>query len=508
MGLMLAEPGFHTRALVEWEEYPRQSIIAAQRAGYFAPAPIWDDVTTFDGRPFRGAIDTILAGYPCQPFSAAGQRKGADDERHLWPDVARIIREVDPEWVFLENVAGHVSLGLETVLRDLWDMGRTPAVGLFSAGETGAPHERLRVFIVAHRNSAQLCTDGRQSDAGTDGRNDACRGGGNAMAHANGRNPGAEWQQRGGQFGLHAEDGCADRQLDNPASARCDDARRGAGSYVESGECLSSAGCGDVVHSERPERRPDIEGGHVANRDDPGRDQTSGWSGKPSGPVGHPAGLRRGEGRSEPSLRGGRDTPASAGGAMADAAKPRHSDGRQPGQPETNAQGGSGMVAEPERCGGELADASGAGPQGREWHGPPDQRHGASAHGSVAERGRPRLFPPGPSDMAGWSDTLAIAPYLAPAAGLGDCLTWAANVAQALEIEGEAAVESRVRRMAHGLAARSRALRLLGNGVCPLAAGYAWRTLANAHGLGALDLETHHRGAASGPDGADMRAAE
>lgn len=155
MGLMLAAPRFHTRAFVEWEEYPRQCLIAAQRAGYFAPAPIWDDLTTFNGRPFRGAFDTILAGYPCQPFSHAGQRRGHDDERHLWPDVARIVREVDPEWVFLENVAGHVSLGAETVLRNLWDMGYTPAAGLFSASETGAPHERLRWFCVAHRRHAE-----------------------------------------------------------------------------------------------------------------------------------------------------------------------------------------------------------------------------------------------------------------------------------------------------------------------------------------------------------------
>ena len=83
MGLMLAEPGFHTRAYVEWERHPQQCLIAAQRAGYFAPAPIWDDVTTFDGRPWRGHIDTVLAGYPCQPFSQAGQRRGAEDERHL-----------------------------------------------------------------------------------------------------------------------------------------------------------------------------------------------------------------------------------------------------------------------------------------------------------------------------------------------------------------------------------------------------------------------------------------
>jgi len=150
LGLMLTEPGYHTRALIEWEDWPRTVLIAAQRAGYFVPAPIWDDLRSFDARPFRGAFDTVLAGYPCQPFSAAGKRGGADDPRHLWPDVARVVGECAPEWVFLENVAGHVTLGLETVLRELWDMGYTPAAGLFSAAEVGAPHQRLRIFILAH----------------------------------------------------------------------------------------------------------------------------------------------------------------------------------------------------------------------------------------------------------------------------------------------------------------------------------------------------------------------
>ena len=210
LGLMLAEPGFHTRCFVEWEEYPRRCLIAAQRAGYFARAPIWDDVTTFDGLPFRGAFDTILAGYPCQPFSHAGQRKGHDDERHLWPDVARIVREVDPEWVFLENVAGHVSLGAETVLRDLWDMGYTPAAGLFSASETGAPHERLRWFCVAHCNRG----DGDGAGKRRQGRRLEPANGCDDVAHPNGRDASAERQQRGRQQRLHPESrpsggGCA-----------------------------------------------------------------------------------------------------------------------------------------------------------------------------------------------------------------------------------------------------------------------------------------------------------
>ncbi len=149
LGLMLAEPGYHTRAFVEWDEWPRSVLIAAQRAGYFVPAPIWDDLRSFDARPFRGAFDIVLAGYPCQPFSAAGKRGGADDPRHLWPDVARVIGECSPEWVFLENVPGHVTLGLETVLRELWRLGYTPAAGLFSAAEVGAPHQRLRILLLA-----------------------------------------------------------------------------------------------------------------------------------------------------------------------------------------------------------------------------------------------------------------------------------------------------------------------------------------------------------------------
>jgi site-specific DNA-cytosine methylase len=79
---MLAGSGYHTRAFVEWEEWPRSVLIAAQRAGYFALAPIWDDLRSFDAQLFRGAFDIVLAGYPCQPFSAAGKRGGADDPRH------------------------------------------------------------------------------------------------------------------------------------------------------------------------------------------------------------------------------------------------------------------------------------------------------------------------------------------------------------------------------------------------------------------------------------------
>ena len=90
-----------------------------------------------------------ITGYPCQPFSIAGRRKGADDPRHLWPHVARIIGECAPEWVFLENVANHLNLGYREVRGELESLGFRVTEGLFTAAEVGAPHRRQRLFILA-----------------------------------------------------------------------------------------------------------------------------------------------------------------------------------------------------------------------------------------------------------------------------------------------------------------------------------------------------------------------
>ena len=94
-------------------------------------------------------VDVLTAGYPCQPFSHAGKRKGANDPRHLWPDVARAIGVLRPQFVILENVAGHVSLGLPDVLGDLAALGYDARWGVVRASDAGAPHQRERIFIVA-----------------------------------------------------------------------------------------------------------------------------------------------------------------------------------------------------------------------------------------------------------------------------------------------------------------------------------------------------------------------
>lgn len=140
-------------AHVEIEAFAVANLVNKMEAGLMAPAPIWTDVKTLNAGLFRGHVDILTGGYPCQPFSAAGKRQGADDPRHLWPHIRTIIRDCQPEYCFFENVEGHISLGLSTVIADLEEDGYRTTWGIFSAEECGAPHRRKRVFILANRSS-------------------------------------------------------------------------------------------------------------------------------------------------------------------------------------------------------------------------------------------------------------------------------------------------------------------------------------------------------------------
>lgn len=125
-------------------------ILAARMAdGRLQVGPIWTDVHTFPADRFRGLVDGVIGGYPCQPFSHAGQRRGHEDERHLWPAIARLVRAVEPRWCLFENVSGHLSLGGREVFRELQAMGYRTAAVLATASEVGAPHKRERLFILA-----------------------------------------------------------------------------------------------------------------------------------------------------------------------------------------------------------------------------------------------------------------------------------------------------------------------------------------------------------------------
>lgn len=150
--------GEHYRAIAYVERAAEAACLLADHmaASLLAPAPIWDDVKTFDGKPWRGVVDIVTAGFPCQPFSVAGLRRGHEDERHLWPHIARIIGECQPGIVFLENVPGLLTTGTpdgryayEHVEGDLRALGFQVAAGIFSAAEVGAPHQRERLFILA-----------------------------------------------------------------------------------------------------------------------------------------------------------------------------------------------------------------------------------------------------------------------------------------------------------------------------------------------------------------------
>lgn len=154
-GLELAGVEHRVIAYVEIEAYCVANLVAKMEADELAPAPIYTDLKTFPSELFRGKVSLLTGGYPCQPFSAAGSRKGEDDPRHLWPFIRRHIAAIRPDRVFFENVEGHISLGLNSVLSDLEEDGYRHEAGIFSAREVGAPHQRKRVFIMANRNGVR-----------------------------------------------------------------------------------------------------------------------------------------------------------------------------------------------------------------------------------------------------------------------------------------------------------------------------------------------------------------
>ena len=143
--------GFRTKTVcyVERESSAASHIVARMGNQTLDSAPEWDDIKTFDGKPWRGKVDIITGGYPCQSFSYAGKRTGKDDPRHIWPDIARVISEIQPRFCFFENVAGHVTLGFREIRQDLEDLGYGVTPGLFTAAEVGASHKRQRLFILA-----------------------------------------------------------------------------------------------------------------------------------------------------------------------------------------------------------------------------------------------------------------------------------------------------------------------------------------------------------------------
>ncbi len=182
-----------------------------------ATAPIWTDVSTFDGRPFRGLVGCVSGGFPCQDISVAGKQAGIEGQRSgLWKQFARIVSEVQPRLVVIENVAALRTNGLEVVLADLAALGFDAEWGTLRASDVGATHHRDRLFILAYHHSYGLGSG--SATARVQGHQHTSRGhnvdgrGGEVVANApsDGRGQGrAESDPHGGEGRVRAEESWA-----------------------------------------------------------------------------------------------------------------------------------------------------------------------------------------------------------------------------------------------------------------------------------------------------------
>jgi DNA (cytosine-5)-methyltransferase 1 len=144
--------GWRTICAVEWEPYPAAILTQRQNEKVLESFPIWDDIQTFDGKPWNGIVDVVSGGFPCQDISSAGKGAGLDGDRSsMWYHMLRVIKEVDPEYAFIENSPHLRTKGLTVVLQGLAQAGYDAAWGVLSAEDCGANHERKRMWILAKR---------------------------------------------------------------------------------------------------------------------------------------------------------------------------------------------------------------------------------------------------------------------------------------------------------------------------------------------------------------------
>jgi DNA (cytosine-5)-methyltransferase 1 len=154
MSVLGGEVAWH----VEFDEAPSRIL-----AHHWPDVPNYGDVTTVDWSTVA-QVDLLTAGYPCQPFSMIGNRRGANDARHLWPNVLDAVRNLRPRIVVLENVRGHLTLGFDRVLGDLAEVGYDAQWVCIPASAAGAPHRRERIFVIAR--PAHSSDDGQERPGG------------------------------------------------------------------------------------------------------------------------------------------------------------------------------------------------------------------------------------------------------------------------------------------------------------------------------------------------------
>ncbi len=212
LGVRIARPGTRGVCYLEREVPAAARLVARMQDGSLHPAPVWSDLTTFDGLPWRGVVDCLTSGDPCQPNSVAGKQRGKDDDRWLLDHVFRLIDEVRPHRVFRENVPGNAHGQLEAIVPALEGMGYRVAAGIFSARGAGASHLRERLFIMADhpgfgRSARGAGSEGQRGQSGpSGGRSDL----GNTFGRSDCRK--SPKPRRGEVVGT-AADGAGDRRV-------------------------------------------------------------------------------------------------------------------------------------------------------------------------------------------------------------------------------------------------------------------------------------------------------
>jgi len=355
--------GLRSVAHVEREAFPITILGDRGEQKALDDAPVYPDLTRFDGRPFRGVVDIIHGGFPCQPWSAAGQRKGTDDDRWIWPDIVRIVSEVEPGICFFENVPGLISGGgLEHCLFDLAQLGFDAEWQIVSAAAVGASHKRERVFILAIHQSRGFGILRQSSGGGgfADRGNEELD---NTMCGRHGRQEEKIRARRNGVINA------GDSRLGNTGLKVT--SRTGGNAQPESainGDCIAGGELGNTNQIER--QRDPAAGRQTIAGAEYGCDQLA-------------------------------DTKRM---------QPEQHEGQRSGSGETDGAGASGEFA---GHGVPLAHTSSTRPQGREQRGTCNtDRGGAQAHGSVSELCG--TFAPGPTDSR-WPGIIERYPERAPA---------------------------------------------------------------------------------------------
>lgn len=259
--------GIQSRAVgyVERDAYAAACLLARMEEQSLEPAPVWaGNLEDVRWESWHGSVDFIVAGFPCQPWSAAGQQKGTDDARWIWPAIADAVRRSGSWGVALENVRGLVSGGgLDPVLGELADMGFVAQWGIVSAASVGASHRRERIFILAVREGRGLgelressggdgfSERGDKAMADTTSNGHTIGGGQRNLCEAHGRPDGGVFPEHSGASGAMAN--ASGGQFQEPW--RGAQGRNGAGSAGEDmahSAICSEGGCSGAIESNAP----------------------------------------------------------------------------------------------------------------------------------------------------------------------------------------------------------------------------------------------------------------